>query len=81
MRESTLGHEHIKTPIGEPTISATARMTSPSGLPGGVGAYARVDLSAVGSPHDSWTVPVQTYFRRPRRGGDSSASSGGRPTR
>ena len=56
------------TPIGESTASATGRMASLSGLPTAVGAFVRVDLSAVESPHDSWSVPIQTYFRRTAQG-------------
>ena len=39
-------------------------MSTPLGLPGDVGAFVRVDLSAVDPPHDSWTVPIEVYFRR-----------------
>lgn len=56
------------TPIGEPTASATGRMASPSRLPAAVGAFVRVDLSAVEPPNDSWSVPIQTYFRRTAQG-------------
>ena len=59
---------HASTPIGEPTASATGRMASPSGLPVTVGAFVRVDLSAVEPPNDSWSVPIQTYFRRTAQG-------------
>ena len=56
------------TPIGEPTLSTTGRMASPSGLPRDVGVYVRIDLSAVEPPHDSWTIPIRTYFRRTAEG-------------
>ena len=52
------------TPLGEPTVGAVGRMSTPLGLPGDVGAFVRVDLSAVDPPHDSWTVPIEVYFRR-----------------
>ena len=52
------------TPLGEPTVAAVGRMSAPSGLPGEVGAFVRVDLTAVDPPHDSWTVPIEVYFRR-----------------
>ncbi|MCH7748982.1 MAG: hypothetical protein IH939_12905 [Acidobacteria bacterium] len=56
------------TPIGDPTASATGRMPSPSRLPAAVGAFIRVDLSAVEAPNASWSVPIQTYFRRTAQG-------------
>ena len=56
------------TPLGAPTASATRRMASPTGLPADVGAFVRVDLSAVEPPNDSWTVPIQAYFRRITQG-------------
>ena len=52
------------TPLGKLTLGAVGRMSAPFGLPGVVGAFVRVDLSAVDPPHDSWTVPIEVYFRR-----------------
>ena len=51
------------TRIGR-TQAETERMTMPAAIPDAVGTYLRVDLSADGGPHESWTLPVHAYFRR-----------------
>jgi hypothetical protein len=51
-------------PIGSPTTSREERMQAPSGLPSTGGAFVKVSVTAVDSPHASWTKPVDAYFRR-----------------
>jgi hypothetical protein len=57
----------VTAPIGE-TSGGTTTLEAPSGLPRTEGAFIKVDLSAIGSPHSSWAIPVAAYFRL--RGGD-----------
>ena len=54
-------------PIGDRTSSATAKVSAPSGLPTGAGAFMRADISATGAD-PSWANPVHAYFRRTASG-------------
>ncbi len=40
------------------------RVRPDASLPGGAGAYVRVDVSAASAAHPSWARPVRAYFRR-----------------
>jgi hypothetical protein len=51
-------------PIGGETLSRDTRMQGPANLPHAIGDYVRVDVSATESRNESWTRPVQVYFRR-----------------
>ena len=46
------------------TESTGERMTMPPGVPTEAGAYIRIDLSATGGAHPSWSSPVHAYFKR-----------------
>ena len=46
------------------TTAASTSMQAPANLPMREGTYIQVDLSAVGSDHPTWEVPVQVYFHR-----------------
>jgi hypothetical protein len=50
--------------IGLPVISQGLKITAPEGIPSGDGEFIKVEVAAVNSPHSSWSVPVQIYFRR-----------------
>jgi hypothetical protein len=49
--------------IGE-TESREPRMQAPTGLPGTVGQYIRLDLSAVDAKQPAWATPIEVYFRK-----------------
>jgi hypothetical protein len=51
-------------PIGSPVTAATTRVDPPAGLPAAAGSFVRVSISAVDPPNPSWTVPVESYFKR-----------------
>ncbi|MEQ1757690.1 MAG: hypothetical protein ABL986_05185 [Vicinamibacterales bacterium] len=46
------------------TYSPTTDIEAPAGLPSAPGVYLKVELSATGSEHTSWEVPVHAYFQR-----------------
>ena len=48
--------------IGE-SNAGTANLAAPAGLPRTEGAFVKVEMSAVGGAHTSWTQPVSAYFR------------------
>jgi hypothetical protein len=50
-------------PISD-TMSPTARIDAPSGLPTTADSFVAVDISAQTDAHPSWQKPVRTYFRR-----------------
>jgi hypothetical protein len=50
------------------TPGAQAQIKAPSGLPGAVGAYIRVDITADHPEHPSWKKPVRAYFVRQAAG-------------
>ena len=52
------------TPIGAPVVSPDLKIQAPAGLPAADGEYVKVDVVALNPPNNSWTVPVQVYFRR-----------------
>lgn len=52
------------TPLGVSATSSALRMEAPRLPPAGVGAFVRIDVSAVDPPHPSWAVPVHLYFKR-----------------
>ena len=54
-------------PLGQ-TTGAQSPMTAPAGLPGAMGAYIRVDISADHPDHPTWKEPVRAYFQRQAAG-------------
>jgi hypothetical protein len=44
------------------------RLAVPQGLPGRIGAYVLVQVRAAETPHQTWTKPVNVYFRRTEAG-------------
>ena len=46
------------------TESREPSMQGPRSLPGDLGAFVRVDITAISAAHPSWNVPVRAYFRR-----------------
>ena len=56
------------TPIGQPQSASEARTAAPSGLPGAIGSFVRVDIKALNPPYPSWTRPVHAYFKRETSG-------------
>ena len=52
--------------IGSPSTVTEERLPAPNDLPRDDGAYVRVSIRAVDSPHAPWAVPVDAYFRRAR---------------
>lgn len=56
------------SPVGEPQMATATRLPAPSALPERVGAFVKVQVAAVGSPHEAWTKPVDVYFRRAETG-------------
>jgi hypothetical protein len=51
------------TPIASSTGSGSS-VRAPGSLPSDAGAYIKVSIKAVESPHTPWTQPVDVYFRR-----------------
>ena len=51
------------TAIGE-TESHDASLVAPAAVTGTDNGFVRVDVSAIGSSHDAWAVPVSAYFCR-----------------
>ena len=49
--------------VGEST-SAVTTLVAPAGLPTALGSFVAVQITADGSEHESWRVPVTAYFRR-----------------
>lgn len=54
---------HEATPLAE-TAGATPPLAAPPALPRATGAYVKVRVHSTGTPHSSWQVPVDLYFRR-----------------
>ena len=54
-------------PLGQ-TTGAQSPMKAPAGLPGAMGAYIRVDISADHPDHPTWKEPVRAYFQRQAAG-------------
>jgi hypothetical protein len=54
----------IATPIGSVSIAAGGEATAPGALPDGPGAFVKIAISARGTAHAPWTLPVDVYFRR-----------------
>jgi hypothetical protein len=52
------------TPIGASPVAADAHALTPAPLPDSPGAFVRVEITAVGAPHSTWTQPLYAYFRR-----------------
>ena len=50
--------------LGAATPSVANAISAPGPLPPAVGATVLVQVAAVGSARDEWTVPVDVYFRR-----------------
>ncbi len=55
-------------PIGMSRTASALQLEAPTALPTMVGAFVRVDISALEPPHPSWTRPVQMYFTRTETG-------------
>jgi hypothetical protein len=55
------------TRIGE-TSSANESMAAPAGLPASPGAFVKIEIAAVGAPHESWHRPMHLYFVRQETG-------------
>ena len=47
-----------------PDPSAVTTLAAPDGLPTAPGSYVAVEITADGTEHESWRVPVTAYFRR-----------------
>jgi hypothetical protein len=50
------------------TESREPSMQGPRSLPGDLGAFVRVDITAISTAHPPWNVPVRAYFRRTEDG-------------
>jgi hypothetical protein len=50
------------SPIGSPTAVAVTEARAPGGLTGA--AFVKLEVSAIQPPNESWTKPVDVYFRR-----------------
>jgi hypothetical protein len=46
------------------TSAPSTRVPAPSQLPASAGSFIRVEISAVGGAHPSWSKPVSAYFKR-----------------
>jgi hypothetical protein len=55
------------TSLGE-TRSASASMAAPAPLPATPGAFVKIEIAAVGAPHESWHRPLHVYFVRQPNG-------------
>jgi hypothetical protein len=55
------------TPLGE-TRSTSESLPSPPQLPTTPGAFVKIEIAAVGAPHESWHRPVHVYFVRQQSG-------------
>lgn len=55
------------TQIAE-TESKDGRMKAPPQLPGQIGEFVKIELSAVSSVHPTWSQPINSYFRRQAEG-------------
>jgi hypothetical protein len=55
------------TSLGE-TRSAERSMSAPARLPTAPGAFVKIEIAAVGAPHESWQRPVHVYFVRQQTG-------------
>ena len=53
---------HDAEVLGE-TSSSTSELRSPAGFPRSEGMFVKVDVSAVGSAHETWVNPASAYFR------------------
>jgi len=52
------------TPIGSESKGDGPRLSAPAGLPRDGDSFIKVQVSATQPPHESWTRPVDVYFRR-----------------
>jgi hypothetical protein len=50
------------------TRSSLESMTAPKPLPATPGAFVKIEISAVGAPHESWHRPLHVYFVRQQSG-------------
>jgi hypothetical protein len=55
------------TPLGE-TRSSQESLAAPVPLPTTPGAFVKIEVAAVGAPHESWHRPVHVYFVRQQTG-------------
>jgi hypothetical protein len=55
------------TRIGE-TSSANESMAAPAGLPSPPGSFVKIEIAAVGAPHEAWHRPLHVYFVRQQTG-------------
>jgi hypothetical protein len=55
------------TRLGE-TRSDTESMPAPTPLPTSPGAFVKIEMSAIGAPHESWERPLHVYFVRQQNG-------------
>ncbi|HEY9462216.1 MAG TPA: hypothetical protein VIR54_03955 [Vicinamibacterales bacterium] len=53
--------------LGE-TRSSLESMTAPARLPATPGAFVKIEIAAVGAPHESWHRPLHVYFVRQQTG-------------
>jgi len=51
-------------PIGSPSVAPALKFQAPAGLPTADGEFVKIEASSVEPVNNSWTVPVQVYFRR-----------------
>ena len=52
------------TPIDSPSVSPDLKIQAPAGFPTADGEFVKIEVSAIQPSNNSWTVPVQVYFRR-----------------
>jgi hypothetical protein len=55
-------------PIGSAVVAKGLKIQAPAPLPVGEGEFVKVDVAAINSPNNSWSAPVQVYFRRTPQG-------------
>jgi hypothetical protein len=55
------------TRLGE-TRSGTTSMPAPTPLPTSPGAFVKIEIAAVGAPHEAWQQPLHVYFVRQQSG-------------
>ena len=53
-----------ETPLGSLSVAEGAQANAPGLLPGALGAFVKVAISARGTGHAVWTRPIDVYFRR-----------------